>query len=110
MKSCNTCISCCYGPENYVQVFTDDLAAIGPERAKTLVVPSTLPPQTKVDRVPEPELFMRVVDGHCAALNVTGPNRGCSIYEDRPMLCRALAVGSSSCLEARERRPGPPID
>lgn len=49
--------------------------------------------------------YMRLVDGHCAALDV---RRGalaegatvyfCSIYERRPETCRALERGSPQCL------------
>jgi hypothetical protein len=46
--------------------------------------------------------FMRMQAGHCLALDVrrTGdgsPDFVCSIYEQRPELCRSLGRGSPAC-------------
>jgi hypothetical protein len=43
--------------------------------------------------------FMRLEDGHCAALVVDAERRlfVCSIYESRPDTCRALERGSGAC-------------
>jgi Fe-S-cluster containining protein len=45
--------------------------------------------------------FMRMRDGHCAALAVRREAAGvdffCTIYEQRPEICRALARGSPEC-------------
>lgn len=42
---------------------------------------------------------MRMVDGHCAALNVNPESRRftCQVYEQRPDVCRNLANGSLAC-------------
>ncbi len=53
--------------------------------------------------------FMRMRDGHCAALEIRrepGDANGaadyfCAIYERRPQICRDLARGSPECLGER---------
>lgn len=60
------------------------------------------------------EAFMRMTDGHCAALSVrraaAGEGKGkqevateffCTIYERRPQICRDLARGSPECAGER---------
>lgn len=43
-------------------------------------------------------LYMRLQDGHCGALQITGDGRYlCSIYEKRPDVCRWLERGSGHC-------------
>jgi hypothetical protein len=46
--------------------------------------------------------FMKMSEGHCAALEVRRADGGaaeffCSIYERRPQVCRDLARGSAEC-------------
>lgn len=46
--------------------------------------------------------FMRMRDGHCAALEVRRSPDGeadffCTLYERRPQICRDLARGSPEC-------------
>jgi uncharacterized protein len=46
--------------------------------------------------------FMRMRDGHCAALDVRTTTDGareffCTVYERRPQVCRDLARGSPEC-------------
>lgn len=58
------------------------------------------------------EAFMRMTDGHCAALvvrrvaavegeGVEGLEFFCTIYERRPQICRDLARGSPECAGER---------
>ena len=44
--------------------------------------------------------YMRMVDGHCAALHVekSSGQLVCSAYETRPQTCRDLARASGACL------------
>ena len=47
--------------------------------------------------------FMQMRDGHCAALDVRREASGqfdffCTVYEQRPTICRALGRGSPECL------------
>lgn len=58
--------------------------------------------------------FMRMRDGHCAALEVRiGADRTreyfCAVYERRPQTCRDLARGSPQCegeIALKRDRPG----
>ncbi|MBI5538206.1 MAG: YkgJ family cysteine cluster protein [Deltaproteobacteria bacterium] len=58
------------------------------------------------------QCFMRIEDGHCAAL-VIDPDRrrfSCSIYEQRSDACRSLVAGTSACLgEMHEKGDRPAI-
>jgi Fe-S-cluster containining protein len=53
--------------------------------------------------------FMRMSGGHCAALEVRALPAGerrffCTIYGQRPEICRALARGSPECLGELETK------
>jgi Fe-S-cluster containining protein len=48
--------------------------------------------------------FMRVVDGHCIALRHEGGEWLCSVYEQRPLLCREFERGSKTCRELVQLR------
>lgn len=45
--------------------------------------------------------FMRMSDGHCAALKMASGPAGrqfiCTLYDHRPQTCRDLARGSAQC-------------
>jgi hypothetical protein len=46
--------------------------------------------------------YLKIHDGHCAALQIQAEPDGrrayfCSIYERRPQICRDLARGSPQC-------------
>lgn len=46
-------------------------------------------------------------DGWCAAVD---PNTSrCTIYEDRPAICRKYAMGSPGCRDERRKWYGPPL-
>jgi uncharacterized protein len=101
---CTACGACCFGKRDYVQVFADDVARLGPARTEELVAPPVGEIPASVGRASEPRRFMKMAHGKCEALRTTGGRFLCSVYEDRPMLCRALEPGSAPCLEARARR------
>jgi Fe-S-cluster containining protein len=102
---CKSCGACCFGRRDYVQVFADDVARLGPARTAELVAPPVGEIPASVGRESEPRRFMKMTQGHCKALSTSVPGRFlCAVYEDRPMLCRALEPGSAPCLEARARR------
>ena len=85
-------------------MFEHDAARLGPERTALLVAPSVGETLPSVGRPSESRRFMKMVHGHCCALSAKAPNQFlCAVYEDRPMLCRALEPGSGSCLEARAK-------
>lgn len=55
------------------------------------------------------QVFMRMRDGHCGALDVRRDAAGgveflCTIYENRPEICRDLGRGSPECLGDRETK------
>jgi hypothetical protein len=101
---CTSCGACCYGKRDYVQVFADDAAKLGPARTAELVARPVGEIPASVGRPAEPKRFMKMTHGHCVALDTSLPNRFlCAVYEDRPVLCRALEPGSAACLEARAR-------
>jgi len=54
--------------------------------------------------------YMRMEDGHCAALSVNGESGvlSCRVYEVRPQVCRDLARAGGACsaeIEAKGERP-----
>jgi len=55
------------------------------------------------------EAYMKMSEGHCAALDVRRANDGaseyfCTIYDRRPQICRDLARGSPECEGERMRK------
>jgi Fe-S-cluster containining protein len=52
--------------------------------------------------------YMKMTDGHCAALSLRATPAGepeyfCTVYENRPQICRDLARGSPECEGERSR-------
>lgn len=94
---CRRCGVCCFSPAAaYVRVTGDDWARLG-EQAEAFA------------HFIGHRAFMRMRDGHCAALVIrreAEDARGeadyfCAIYERRPQICRDLARGSAECLGER---------
>lgn len=79
--TCISCGRCCFGQTRYVQVFDDDLATLGPELAEQFVVAAE-----------EKDRFMRMEEGHCAALDTSKGLFRCTIYEQRPLICRVYKM------------------
>jgi Fe-S-cluster containining protein len=100
---CVTCGACCYNPDDnreigyidYVEIKPTDPIMKKPDLVRRLVVLDN-------DLLPH----MRLNHLHrCAALTgQLGVNVGCSIYHDRPTLCRAFSAGSKKCKELRKER------
>lgn len=96
---CFSCGRCCYGPTDYVQLFEDDLLRLGPQLRLRLV--TTRPDSDR--------LYLRMEDGHCAALDLSGGQFRCSIYEQRPLICRIYQLyGPSSACPPPPKPPAPP--
>ncbi len=98
IPECLSCGACCFSRlETFVPVSGDDHARLG-EHAAELV------------RFDGNRAYMRMIDGHCAALRVekaTG-QLVCSAYETRPQTCRDLARSSGACLgEIASKRDRP---
>jgi Fe-S-cluster containining protein len=87
---CLECGACCFSNlETAVRVTGDDHARLG-AAADDLV------------RFIGNRAYMRLSDGHCAALRVEPGGRFvCSVYDARPDTCRDLARGSPQCAGER---------
>lgn len=89
-SDCLRCGVCCFSPaENYVPVTGADWSRLGEEAERLAHFVGI-------------RAFMRMRDGHCAALEVRRPAEGaaeffCTMYERRPQVCRDLGRGSPQC-------------
>lgn len=87
---CRRCGVCCFSDSSsYVWMTGDDWLRLGADAERHAHFIGN-------------RAFMRMRDGHCAALAVkrdaTGaPDFFCTIYEQRPQICRDLARGSPEC-------------
>jgi Fe-S-cluster containining protein len=88
--TCLSCGVCCFSRlETYVRVSGDDWSLLGEE----------------VDRFAHflgNRAYLKIHDGHCAALEIRSGNDGqrtyfCTIYDRRPQICRDLDRGSPQC-------------
>ncbi len=96
---CQQCGACCFSEsERFVRVTGDDYARLGDVAAD-------------LTHFIEHRAFMRMVDGHCAALNVNPESRRftCQVYEQRPDVCRNLANGSLACKGERFTKSEPAL-
>jgi Fe-S-cluster containining protein len=84
---CLSCGACCFSTNpTAVRVRGDDHTRLG----EALTARFT----TFVDH----RCYMRVEDGHCAALEVRADGTfACLVYDARPDVCRQLARGSAAC-------------
>jgi len=93
LPPCDSCAACCVSDaERYVRVTGDDYERLGESAASWT-------------RFLGNRCFMRMVDGHCAALE-RDPATGhllCSVYDRRPQICRDLERGSLACAADRLR-------
>jgi len=99
VPACLACGACCFSQlPSSVRVSGDDYSRLG-ERAQELVWFEGI------------RAFMRMTDGHCAALVIDGRSRQfvCSVYLDRPQVCRDLERGSGACLAERDRKAERPL-
>ena len=99
VPECLRCAACCFSRlETFVRVTGSDYARLG-ERAEELA---------RFDGI---RAYMRMVDGHCAALQVDAASAqlACSAYEERPQICRELGRGSAECLAEREAKSERPL-
>ncbi len=91
MPECLECGVCCFSDlEGFVRVWGADYERLGRSAPDLSVFIGN-------------RCFMRMVDGHCAALELS-PDTGafvCSIYGQRPQICRDLERGSAECAGER---------
>ena len=87
---CRCCGACCFSQsERFVRVTGEDWTRLGNAAEGAAHFLGN-------------QAFMRMRDGHCAALEVRrtsdgGPDYFCTLYERRPQICRDLARGSPEC-------------
>lgn len=90
--ACLDCGCCCHASlATYVRVSGDDHARLG-EAAETLTF------------FEGNRCYMRMQDGHCAALDHIQGQYVCRVYETRPQVCRDLERGSPACEAEIERK------
>lgn len=94
---CQTCGACCHGDDGWVHVGAEDDARVAEAPALRRVV-------VLLRHGEHAKRSLRMVDGACAALRRAGGRVACSIYADRPQVCREVAVGSVTCRAARSAR------
>jgi Fe-S-cluster containining protein len=96
---CTECAVCCFSTlDRYVEVKGSDYARLG-DAAERLV------------HFIGNRAYMRMIDGHCAALAVDVENRRfrCTVYDGRPATCRDLERGSAACLGERATKRERPL-
>lgn len=96
--SCLSCGACCFSTlDSYVRVSGDDYTRLG-EHAEQLT------------NFVGNRCFMRMHDGHCAALVVDVEGSFvCTVYEQRPDTCRELARESGQCEAERQQKAERPL-
>ncbi|HUH02399.1 MAG TPA: YkgJ family cysteine cluster protein [Kofleriaceae bacterium] len=89
LDECQLCGACCFSASSaYVPVTGADRARLG--RAAAELVHH----EDGAD-------YLAMIDGHCAALRVSKGAFVCSVYEQRPAVCRELDRGTPPCHEER---------
>ena len=91
---CLHCGACCFSRgEEYVRVAGEDWERLGGDAGRLAHFIGN-------------RAFMRMRDGHCAALEVRAATGEyfCTIYERRPGICRELGRGSAACEAEREMK------
>lgn len=100
---CVSCGACCYNPDDnreigyidYIEIEPRDKIMRNPDLVRRLVVLDD-------DLIPHMRLSHHQ---RCAALTgKLGVKVGCSIYHDRPSICRRFDAGSKKCKELRRER------
>jgi uncharacterized protein len=97
--NCLRCGVCCFSKlETYVRVSGDDWTRLGDAASR-------------VAHFIGHRAYMKMAGEHCAALELRSMPQGgteffCSVYEQRPQVCRDLARGSPQCAGERELKSG----
>jgi Fe-S-cluster containining protein len=91
LPSCVACGACCFSRlETYARIGGDDYDRLGAAAER-------------LTRWTDNRCYLRIARGRCAALDVDGEHGEfrCTIYEQRPDICRNLERGSAQCLAER---------
>jgi Fe-S-cluster containining protein len=99
IAGCQACGACCFSQlPTFVRVSGKDWSRLGPAT-------------NRVAHFIGNRAYMRLVGGHCAALRIGRDLTGnlaffCTVYENRPEICRNLDRGSPACLAELELKAG----
>jgi Fe-S-cluster containining protein len=91
LPECTACGVCCFSTlERYIEVKGDDYERLGDDAERLVHFIGN-------------RAYLRIVDGHCAALavDVEGRRFWCTVYDQRPATCRGLERGSPACAGER---------
>ena len=89
VDDCQLCGACCFSDSSaYVPLTTADRARLGPGAAGLL-------------HEEDGGHYMAMRGGRCAALAIEAGSFVCSIYHQRPAVCRELERGTPACREER---------
>jgi len=97
--ACLGCGACCFSKvATFVRLNGFDHARLGVRRDELTVFLGN-------------RCHMAMSDGHCSALavDVTSQRFVCSVYEDRPTVCRDLERGSPACAAERHEKSERPL-
>lgn len=93
LPDCKVCAACCFSArEHYVELKGADHARLTASEQRELV------------SFHGTRCYMKMVDGHCIALERIGDVWLCSIYDRRPQLCRDYERGGPACAVDRATR------
>jgi Fe-S-cluster containining protein len=92
---CQACAACCHGDEGWVHVdASDDVRVDASPALQRLVVLTRHGGYVKRS--------LKMIDGACAGLSRLARDRfSCTVYDDRPSVCRTVERGSDACRSAR---------
>lgn len=99
LPRCLACGVCCHSKtDTYVRVYGEDWARLGADAERWACFIGN-------------RAYLRMEQGHCAALRTSGAPAGqrayfCTIYERRPRICRELEQGSPQCEAECVRKAG----
>ncbi len=90
LDECQICGACCVSDSSeYVPLTEDDRARLGGDAVGLI-------------HEENGAHYMAMRDGHCAALRISAVAFVCSVYEQRPAVCRELDRGTPACLEEKQ--------
>lgn len=100
---CVACGACCYNPDenreidyiDYVEISPDERLLKKPDLVRRLVV---------LDDDLSPHMRMSHLQRCVALSGALGKRVGCTIYHDRPQVCRDFEAGSKRCRQYRRER------
>ncbi|KAA6184963.1 YkgJ family cysteine cluster protein [Thiohalocapsa marina] len=83
------------------RIHCPDCAAVCCRLEVLCITDTGVPRHLTQQRADGVETMVRLDDGWCAALDRV--NMHCSIYDQRPLICRELEMGGADCIAERQR-------